>query len=315
MFWSEMLANTTPLHQRGRLMAALTAAFFLVQALVVPYMWDPTPDSSRYMAIARNLSQGELGGLGFSHFLVAPVYPFLLTPSFWIDHTPFVVIGILHLFVGLLMVWASWRWYVTVEEDHRLQLICYVLLICHPSIWHFVRMYLSEGLFLGLWGVAMWRIDAFYRAQTARHLVEVIVTLTLLALTRHAGFALTCGLVCSLLLKACVKQLPWSRAFLYAGLFFGVVASVVYLERKWDEQLATVSQQSTQTYGEALIQTAVSSDVGHSLLWGAYLRFSECSRLVMPGMIRAYATDGPGLYLLGGFYFLIFSIILVGWVY
>ncbi|HEY1859170.1 MAG TPA: hypothetical protein VGG61_02380, partial [Gemmataceae bacterium] len=165
-------------------------AIFLLVIQISPY-WYPTPDSTGYLSIARNLAHDHaLRNLGSEQLYYSVGYPLLISPIFLITDDPFLLISLVHFGLSLLLIWGIWLW--ACDRVPQAATWIAVLSVANLSYWEAYRRTLSEVAFMT---VLVWLVVILDRVRTAaisgrRWLSPAIsasLLLLFLALIRPAG--------------------------------------------------------------------------------------------------------------------------------
>jgi hypothetical protein len=287
-------------------------AIFLLAIQISPY-WYPTPDSTGYLSIARNLVRHHtLRNLGSDQLYYSVGYPLLISPIFLVTDDPFLMIALVHFGLSLLLMWAIWLW----ARDHAPQAASWVaaLSVANLSYWEAYRRTLSEVAFMT---ALVWLVLLLHRVRDAtlsgkRWMLPAIgasLLLIFLALIRPAGILVAAGFAITMLIAAWRKQISWFRAVALT-LAIGVPATLVLVALLVRDKSLAASA-GNLNYLDQIRDPGLGFFV--QLLEGVRLRIYEMGRLLLPGMYKSYARRGEWLNVNLLLYLPVFLAVLFGW--
>jgi hypothetical protein len=299
-----------PVRSRGWLLPGV--AVLLLAAQISPY-WYPTPDSTAYLSIARNLARNQvLQNLGSEQLYYFPGYSLLISPIFLLSDEPFLLICVLHFFLSLLLMLGIWLW----ARPHVPEAAGWVLLlsVVNLSFCEAYRRALSEVAFMT---VLVWLVLLLNRIREATSsarrvfLPALLASLLMiyLAMIRPAGIMVAAGFGTMLLLAAWRGQLSWSRAVTLT-LAVGVPATLV-LGALILHDRALAASSGTTTYTEQLRDPTMGAFA--QVMEGVRLRIYELGRMMYPGMYKSYARSGEWLNVNSVLYLPLALVVFVGW--
>ena len=107
-------------------------------AVNVSPRWYPTPDSSGYLSVARELADtGRLRNLDAPHIYYPVGYPVLLAPAFLVDDEPFLLVSLTHFALALGLLALVYRWVREFFPDHAAWVA--LLTVANTSFGHIYR--------------------------------------------------------------------------------------------------------------------------------------------------------------------------------
>jgi hypothetical protein len=288
----------------------LFAIAALCLAIQISPRWYPTPDSVGYLSIARNLALHHcLANCGSNHLYLSVGYPLLISPLFWLQARPFVLISMLHFVLLLVFMAGVHNW----ARRHLPQAALWITVISvlNVSVWVAYRRTLSEIAFMT---VLIWLVNVLNRlisepadSRSGLRLLLGSALVALAGLIRPAGILFVPGF--ALLVWGAVRRgrLTVGRA---VGTLIAIGAPALLLLGAticYDRATAA----GAPTYTNQLLDPSMSL-VGQ-LIEGLRLRIGEVGRVIVPGMHGAY--DGPGRWLTVNMlvYAPLFVLLLRGW--
>jgi hypothetical protein len=311
------VAMTATLWEQRAVSAARRPACWLavaamLLALQVKWWWQPCPDALSYLSIARHMAHGELQLLGSPHVRMAPGYPLLIAPAFLLSDRPFLIIAIIHFALALAFMAAVYVWFRRVAGSAAAPLTA--LVMCCACLWQYYRYAVSELAFMAALMWAAYALDRLLRAATRRQVAvwaAASVGLTVMAaFTRQVGVLLLCGFAAALLVRALRGEIAWRRAVGLAALVGAPVSAAVLALVGWDHAMAQRAGDGAKSYAQYLAADHMTPL--QQVVEGIRLRTSE-SRLVIPGMYKAYARTGQWLNPLTPFYLVVSTALAWAW--
>lgn len=272
--WMEQI-NRRP----GRWLS-LFAALLAVQ--ISPW-WYPTEDSCTYLSLARSVASGEgLTGLGQPRVGIPPGYPLLISPAFWWDHRPFLVLACLQWLLAVAMMLGVYRWMR--RHCHSAAVLITGLTTVNMGVWYYYRRPLKEIAFMT---VVIWTVNFLHdllRSSNSREMLRRAVPAALLlivtVLIRYSGVVLIAGFGVACLVQLSRSDRLRSRAMPLLGAIgaAGVVVSLIVMH----------------VGGAVYLQgfAATSADLGSRLADGIWLQINGIGRATVPGMFKAYSERG-----------------------
>ena len=260
-------------------------------------IWHPMPDTTVYLYQARHFATWD----GLVHIMThrldtTPGYALLISPFFMIDDLPLVALTFfqaLMLCVYMLgvYVWAS-----------RFAPKSAVLIAGAPSlhvcVWQYGMVVTTEAPFMAsmVWSVILFHrwVEETDQSLRLKYLVGGVFLFCYCTLIRSAGMMIAVG---------CAGYLLWEnrragRHWLTHGwsllLWTGLpclVVMIFVLQQSWVGQTGLIH--GTNMGG--LTPTAQTNVFAY--LWhGLYLRLTDMGRLTIPGMFKAYSTQGSWMH-------------------
>jgi len=282
------------LDNRSRVCLAVLA---LLLAMQIKWWWEPTPDGSAYLSIAKHMSEGRLARFDSPHLKYAPGYPMVVAPAFWISDKPFLAISLIHwgLAVGLLA--GVFVWFRRLVGP-KAALPTTALVMLNVGLWSIYRQTLSElafmmGLMWSVYGLAR-LAECPTRRGTAIWTACSIVMLIFTCYVRQVGVFLIGGFAMAMAVRAYRRDQDWRRA---AGITAAVGCPVLVALAAlvgWDHRMAAVAGGDAKSYHQYMVAEGVTASV--QVAEGIRLRISEFGRLLIPGMHKAYANTGEWLH-------------------
>ncbi len=289
------------------------AAIAVLLALQIRWWWDQGPDASEYLSIARHFSHGEVLRLGTPHLGHPPGYPLLIAPFFWVQDRPFLLISLFHWALGLGAAVGIFSWLRRLNIPAAGPLTA--LVMANAGFLEVHRHVLSETAFmvelLGTAHVLYRVINSRTPARTVGWTALAVLLLVFTCYTRHLGVFLAAGLVLTLFLRAWRGKDSWRRSMaisVAAGL--PVVLALLAL-LAWDQARLMQMDHTSKPSVESLVDD-------HHPLWrqvaeGIRRESSECGRLLLPGMYKAYAKAGDWLNINTFIYGVVTVFLVIGW--
>lgn len=275
----------------------LVAAAFLLATQIGPW-WYPTQDGCSYLSIARNFAAGQIERLGVPHIYYAPGYPLLISPAFWIDERPFLLLSIVHWALAAAALVAVYRWAVEfagVPSSAALLLTATALL--SAAYWDHLRVTQSEILFVPALLAAALTLNQLCRERrmgaTIGYAALGALLVILAGMIRHFGVAVAAGFGLRMAIDAWQRRISWTRAVVLSAAVGLPAAAAVLGLIAFDRHLAEQSQ--TLTYVDYFRDPGLWRDVGESLAEriseSVRLRIADVGRLTVPGMFKAYGES------------------------
>ena len=197
-------------------MAAWTLLVFV--QLVSP-LWYATPDACAYLSIARSIATtGQPTNLGSPHLRYGVGYPFLISPVFLWQVSPFLVLSLLNAALAILYVIGTYIWVRRHVPQASLLIALFaagnVIILC------ILRRPLSEAFFLPLmiWLLIAW--DGVRREDGTISWLRLLaagVLISTLVVIRQAGIMFAAGFGLQMIICACRRNCTWRRGGLDAG--------------------------------------------------------------------------------------------------
>jgi hypothetical protein len=307
----------------GRRRGAWIAAGVFVAALVGVQIVSPrptlSPDAVDYLSMARSLARdGTLRRLGDEHVRLAPAYPFVIAPLFWLADEPFLLLSVLNgvLLAGFGAAAYVWARRVAPDAAPYAALFAVVNVVVIASF----RRPLSETVFCGL----LFAAAAGYNAALARPVqpgwwVLLVPAQCVLALTRQAGALVGVGFAGAVLWQASRGRRSWRSAVGLAALgalppVLAVVAWAAYdgskAHRPGEFNHAAALNAGPGPEAADLPTTPL----GRRLAEGLRVRIAEIGRVTVPLMAKVYAPAETWWHTGTLLYIPVFALVVVGWV-
>lgn len=299
----------------------------IVTALQISPYWFPSEDGTVYLSMAESIHAGESGqALGKSMGL-PPVYPAILSLTYYVQDRPFLTISILHCVFATLSAigiayWAHrlvGRWWVIV--------VGITMLGAQYTILH--RKTLKECVFLMLlvWtaNFLQWGLGSSDRRRRIGHLTVGVCLMSLLVLVRYAGIALLPALFATEIVqrfnagrsrrtadsdaanlgedRVATRPVNWRLIGLACVPLLAFIGQAVYQAR--------VSE--TGTYVGFFVESSRSMLDADRLLESVRMRISDVGRITIPGMFKAYTKPGDWLHVNTLIYLVWFVGLSIGW--
>ncbi len=329
---------TPALQGQGRWKYAWFAAIAVVLGMQTQCLWRPTPDAAAYLSIGRSIAHGNLTCHGNPHLYYWPGYPLAISPAFLLSERPFLAISILHWCFAMAIMAGVWVWMghlrcgpLCVQSANpvadgtaappgpdaawlRWRAMAVALMLVNTGFWDSYRHTLGETLFMVLmvWAplVALSAVRASGRAGAIFLTVLAAVLSTWLCAVRSVGVFVVMGIAISLAAAAWRKNVSKIRASLVAGLISVLAIAVTSAIILHEQAMRIAYDNGGITYME---QLRGNGNLASQLLEGLRLRISEVGRLLVPGMVDAYAKSGKWINFTVIFYCGIFTAVLAGW--
>jgi hypothetical protein len=257
-------------------------ALFAVQ---VSPDWYTTPDSVRYLSIARHIAAGTgIADLDNAAPCFPPGYPLLVSPGFALSARPFLAIAAMHVGLAFVLAWATWAW--TRRRLGAGAPWVTALVLVNASLWYHFRRPLSELAFLTAAMSAVELLHALRESvprarRNGLRIAGAAALLAALPLIREVGVVFAIGFVVVSLLDARDGRLPRTTPLpLVATLAAcGFVTTALFLA--YDFWAA----QSGATPAAIHLSSLLEPPVGQAR-WTAeavLYRIGELARLLVPG--------------------------------
>jgi hypothetical protein len=294
-------------------------ALLVIVQLVSP-LWYATPDACAYLSIARSIATtGQPTNLGSPHLRYGVGYPFLISPVFLWQVSPFLILSLVNAALAILYVIGTYLW--VRRHVPQASLLIALLAAGNVIVLCILRRPLSEAFFLPLmiWLLNAW--DGVRREDGSiswLHLLAAAVLISTLVVIRQAGIMFAAGFGLQMMICAYRRTCTWQRA---AGLTLAVgVPAVLAVGAMIAVDNRIAAENSTWSHWDVLLRSpgTVASDFGGQSLWeqcleGTRVRITEIGRLIVPGMFNSYRGDGSWLDLNMIVYFPLFVLCVVGW--
>lgn len=289
------------------------AIVVVVLVVQVKWWWFPSRDAACYLSIAKNMSAGQLENLGSPHVRYAPGYPLLIAPAFWTSDAPFLAISLIHLALAMLLAGGIWLWMRRLAPQVAGPLTA--LVFVNASFCAHYRMVHSEVAMMTelVWGTLA--LSKALESPTLRQALGwaflAVPLIVLASLTRHAASLILAGFAVALLLKVWRDREQWLKmAVVGSAVAVPVTVAVLGLV-VWDRSRADGRDTNGKIYYECLDDPDIS--LASQVVEGFRLRISECGRLVIPGMYKAYARTGDWLNVNVILYICTTTLLVFGW--
>lgn len=260
---------------------ALVALF----ALQVSSDWYTTPDSVRYLSIARHIAAGMgIADLDNTAPCFPPGYPLLVSAGFAFSERPFLAIAVIHVGLVLVLACATWAWsrrWLGAGAPWATALV-----LVNASLWYHFRRPLSELAFMTAAMVAVDLLNALREgsAPTGRRALQIAGAAALLAalpLIREVGVVFAVGFAAVSLLDARSGRLPRGTApsLVVSLAACGIGATALFLA--YDVWAA----RSGATPAAIHLASLLEPPVDHARWTSEALlhRIGELARLLVPG--------------------------------
>ena len=298
------------LRWRTGLLALALIACQLVSSL--PYL---TPDTVQYLSIARSLAtHGTMLRLGQEQVLYAPIYPFLMTPLFWLGDEPFLALSFLNVALLAAFGFLVYRWCRVSAPGAALFVA--LLTVVDTTVALNYRRSLSETIFCPmLYGLAI-LYDRILAGRLPRGAWPFVVALQCAAaLTRQIGIFLAIGFAIAALLQAVHGRRSWRNALLVSALAIGPPVLIVAAWTNYDNARATQFSNTdmlASTARNGVVTDLPVSPLSLRLSEGLRVRIAETGRTTIPGLYNSY-SKGRWLDINSLVYLPVFALVLLGW--
>ncbi|MBI4582877.1 MAG: hypothetical protein HY717_02415 [Planctomycetes bacterium] len=264
----------------------------LLAAQISPW-WRPGEDDCAYLSMARSIAAGgPAARFGSPQLFFAPGYPLLISPAFLLSDRPFLVLHVLHWILAILLLAGIHRWSRRLFPQGAVLLTG--LVMANASLWIYYRRTLSELAFMAalIWTVEV--LELALKAASPRKTVAWTalggLALAFLCAIRQAGLCLAAGFLAALAWEVRRGRLRWRPAAWQALAAALPAVLAVSALAAYDRAMAAESPQASRTYVDHLFDR--SAALPAQLLEGLRLRISAIGRLLVPGMVKAYAKSG-----------------------
>lgn len=286
----------------------LTALSFLLVVQISPW-WIPTRDACSYLSIARSFVAGHgLANLGSSSLWYSPGYSLLISPAFFWDERPFLLLSILQCILALGFMGGVYVWARRVVPQVPVTITA--LSVGNVQTWSMIHRTLSEIAFMCalFWTANL--LHAVAGARTARatllRTTGAVLLMALVCLIRPAGMALAAGFAAAMFLAACRGSTNWTRA---AGVSLPVVLASVITVGGFVTYEKTMAQRTgSETYMDLLDPASKAT-----YLDGLGLCISDIGRVTVPGMFKSYGAHGDWLDINMLIFVALFAVLMLGW--
>jgi hypothetical protein len=289
------------------------AAIAVLLACQIRWWWDPGPDASEYLSMARHFSHGEVLRFGTVHLGHPPGYPLLIAPFFWVQDRPFLLISLFHWALGLGAAVGIFSWLRRLGIPASGPLTA--LVMANASFLEVHRHVLSETAFMveliGTTHVFYRVINSRTLARTAGWIALAVVLLVFTCYTRHLGVFLAAGFVVTLFLRAWRGKDSRRRAMaISVATGLPVVLALLAL-LAWDQGRLMQMDHTSRPSIESLVDDDY--PLWQQVAEGIRRESSECGRLLLPGMYKAYAKAGDWLNINTFIYGVVTVLLAMGW--
>lgn len=274
--------------------------------------WVPGRDAACYLSMARHFAHGRVARFDSPHLRFAPGYSLLISPAYMLGDRPFLAISIIHLALAIALTFLLYAYFKRLAPEAATLLTGFVML--NATTWMHYQQTLSEIAFMltlmaSTWCIALMTTSKS-KLQLLRRGILAVMVLIFASYTRQVGILLIAGLGVSLAVQALERRISWRKAAtMTLGLGVPVVLAVLALIL-WDREMAAMTHTSRSNL-DYLREPGIS--FAQQVLEGVRMRISEIGRLVLPGMVKAYARRGEWLNVNTGIYTVLFCALTVGW--
>jgi hypothetical protein len=260
-------------------------AILVLLALQVSADWQSTPDTVRYLSIARHIAAGEgIADLDNTAPYFPPGYPLLISVPFLLSERPFLAISLVHVLLIAVFAFAIWSW-----AQRRLgsgAALVTALVLVNASLWHHYRRPLSELAFATFAMVAVEVLHAIRagpptgRRQVLR-LAAGVAAVAFLPLVREVGVVFAVGFGALSLADAWRGRLPVSTPprVVCAVVLAGLLSTGAFVA--YDAWAAHRAPAHHATHLASLIEPPVPH--ARWIRKAVRFRVGEIGRLVLPG--------------------------------
>jgi hypothetical protein len=270
----------------------LLALIFLL-AIQVSSEWQSTPDTVRYLSIARNMAAGVgITDLDNGAPYFPPGYPLLISAPFLFSGRPFLAISIIHVLLAAIFAVATWSW-------ARRRLGCGAALVTafvlvNASFLHHYRRPLSELAFTTAGMVAVVLLESIRSRPLPGwrgwlRMAAAAFVLAFLPLIREAGLVFSVGFAALSFADARRGRLPATtppRVVWALGLA-GIVSTIAFLA--YDVWAASSHSGPAATHLASLAKPPVWH--GEWLFKAFGFRVGEIGRIIFPGALHQTAIQ------------------------
>jgi hypothetical protein len=268
-------------------------ALLLLLCLQVSADWYSTPDTARYLSIARSMAAGDgIADLDNTAPYFPPGYPALITAPFLFSERPFLAISIIHLFLAAIFAVATWSW-ARRRIGCGAALVTALVLVNASFLYHYRRP-LSELAFMTAAMVAVELLESIRSLplpgwRGSLRLAAAAAVLAFLPLIREAGLVFSVGF-------AALAAGDWKRGrrphaipprALYALALAGIVSAGLFL---WYD----VWEAGRSATPAAIHFAALLDPPGGHVEWLRKVvgfRIGEVGRIVFPGALHQTAIQ------------------------
>jgi hypothetical protein len=273
----------------------IAGVMVLLLALAIGPTWYCGFDTVGYLSIARHVAtEGRIAYLGEAHPFYSVGYPIFLSPLFALEEEPFLRISIVHLILALALFAGVYQWCRRVTPRYAVAIT--LIMFASVSYWSLYRRILSENLFCPLLiGQVLLLNRVHDRAKQGDGWLSALGAAGLqivLVMVRPAGLMTAGGFGMLMLASLRRGKVSWRRGIAMTLVVGLPATAALALWVRHDRALAEES--GFLTYSRALLETGL--PIQEQFLEGLRLRIMEVGRLVLPGMLKAYAGQ-PGRWL------------------
>lgn len=251
--------------------------------------WWPSPDSSSYISMARNIAaHGVPMDLGRPSFVFQIGYAYLIAPCFFFSDQPFLLLSMFNIGAAMLLVLGVHRWLR--EYMPAAALLVAMLIAVNVGMWDQVWHFHSDLTFTALlvWTAIVLRKILNAEKPSIGLLLLGTGMLVLLCMVRYIGISAGVALGLGFLCKAYRGHTSWLRALLLpSAIGLPAVLAILALlthNKNLAAQYSTAELTYVDWFGRNLT-------FGPHLVEGLRLRIMEIGRLLIPGMYKAYAKS------------------------
>jgi len=280
---------------RGRTARLLgLAAVIALFAMQVSADWSTTPDSVRYLSIARRIAaRSGITDLGNPAPSFPPGYPLLISPAFLVSDRPFRAIGVIHLALVAVLAWATYAWARRRTRDGAALVTAFVLV--NASLWLHFRRPLSELAFMT---IALALVELLHRLVQgepgglgrAGRIVACSALMFFLPLVREVGVVFPLAFAALSLIAAWRGRLPATMPLPLVMALSLAGVGALGLFTLYDFWASHRAEPASATHLASMLEPPVP----HAA-WAANAlryRIDEIGRLVVPGTLRDRAAAG-----------------------
>lgn len=279
--------------QRPAVAMGLLAALLATQ---ISSNWSPTPDGAGYLSIARSIALGgPIENMGSPKWHYPPGYPLLISPLMWTGDRPLLLLSIAQWLFAVTLMLGVYCWSRRWLGASSLWITA--LVMANAGLWINARATLSEMSFMALLVWTAWAIDRLAAEANTRRVaawcILVAAMIVALSMIRPVGILIVTGYAVAALSDAWRGTISWRRALATTSALAAPAALAILALLVHETRAAEMLGDANRTYLDEFKRPDL--PLAAQIVEGLRVRISEVGRLLVPGMLKAYAPPGQWL--------------------
>lgn len=276
--------------------------------------WSPTPDGAGYLSLARSMARGgPIENMGSPKWHYAPGYPLLISPVMWTGERPLLLLSVAQWLFTVALMLGVYYWSRRWLGSSCLWITA--LVMANAGLWINARATLSEMSFMALLVWTAWALDRLAAETVPRRIVAwcvvIAAMIAAMSMIRPVGILIVTGYAAVALLDSWRGAITWRRALATTFVVATPAALAILALLARETRAAEMLGDANRTYLDEFKLPDV--PLVRQIAEGFRVRISEVGRLLVPGMLKAYAPPGQWLNVNMVVYLPLFGALLWAW--